>query len=57
MTQTAKANGLIPFNYLEYLLEQLPNVDTENPEVLDALLPWSKSLPPENRLSKSTESE
>lgn len=57
ITQTAKANGLIPFNYLEYLFEQLPNVDIENPDVLDALLPWSKSLPPEIRLSKSTESE
>ena len=57
MTQTAKANGLIPFNYLEYLFEQLPNVDTENPDVLDALLPWSKSLPPEIRLSKPVENK
>jgi transposase len=57
ITQTAKANGLIPFYYLEYLFEKLPNVDTENPEALDALLPWSKSLPPEIRLSQSSESE
>lgn len=51
VVQTAKANGLIPVKYLEYLFEKLPNVDTNNPEVLDALLPWSKSLPPEIRQS------
>ena len=44
---TAKQNGLNPFEYLKYLFEQLPNVDVTNPAVLDALLPWSESLPEE----------
>lgn len=47
--ETAKANGLKPFEYLTYLFEQLPNVDVSNPDVLDALLPWSKTIPDEIR--------
>lgn len=35
--ETAKANGLIPFDYLMYLFEQLPN----KPEGIDYLLPWN----------------
>lgn len=45
MTETAKENGLSPYAYLKYLLEQLPNVDLENPDVLDRLMPWSGELP------------
>jgi len=40
LIETAKANGLIPFDYLKYLFEQLPN----NPEDIDYLLPWSVVL-------------
>ena len=36
----AKANGLISFDYLKYLFEQLPN----QPEDIDYLLPWNVSL-------------
>ena len=35
--ETAKANGLIPFDYLKYLFEQLPG----KPEDIDYLLPWN----------------
>lgn len=45
VVETAKENGLNPFRYLEYLFEQLPNVDITDPDVLDTLLPWSKALP------------
>jgi len=45
VVETAKENGLNPFTYLTYLFEQLPNVDTSDPAVLDSLLPWSNSLP------------
>ena len=38
--ETAKANGLTPFDYLRYLLEQLPT----NPEDIDYLLPWNVVL-------------
>ena len=38
--ETAKANGLIPFEYLNYLLEQLATKPTD----LDYLLPWNVVL-------------
>jgi hypothetical protein len=44
IVQTAIMNGLIPFEYLKYLLEEMPKI--ENPcdyEQLDQLLPWSES--------------
>jgi len=43
--ETAKENNLKPYNYLMYLFEQLPNVDTNDPSVVDSLLPWSDTLP------------
>jgi hypothetical protein len=38
--ETAKANGLVPFDYLKYLLEQLAH----KPVDLDHLLPWNMAL-------------
>jgi len=43
--ETAKANGLIPYQYLNYLFEMLPNIDLDNHVDLDACLPWSETLP------------
>lgn len=43
--ETAKANNLNTFYYLTYLFEKLPNIDLENMEELDQLLPWSDSIP------------
>jgi len=43
--ETAKENGLNPFEYLKYLFEHLPNMDTKNPEHIDVVLPWSATLP------------
>lgn len=46
LVETAKENRLHPFYYLTYLLEKLPQLsDPRDPEALDALLPWSPSLP------------
>ena len=45
IVETAKENGLIPFEYLKYLFEQLPNIDTTNKDDLDQLLPWSSTIP------------
>jgi transposase len=45
--ETAKAAGLIPESYLNYLLEQLPNTTTA---ALDDLMPWSTTLPAEFKL-------
>lgn len=49
IVETAKENGLNPFAYLQYLFEQLPNIDLDDQCALDELLPWSKSLQPECR--------
>ena len=43
--ETAKENGLKPFEYIKYLLEKLPNLDVKDQNVLDSLLPWSTQLP------------
>jgi len=40
LIETAKANGLTPFNYLMYLLEELP----KQPEDLEYLMPWNVEL-------------
>ncbi len=43
--RTAIENGLKPFEYMEYLLEQLPNSDVNDQSIIDSLLPWSESIP------------
>lgn len=46
LIETAKENGLKPYEYLRYVLEQLPKLpDPKDPVALDELLPWSKTLP------------
>lgn len=45
IVETAKENGLKPFEYIKYLLEKLPNSDINDQAVLDSLLPWSIDLP------------
>jgi transposase len=45
LIETAKENELNPFPYLEYLFEQLPNVDIKNPQIVEKFLPWSEDLP------------
>ena len=47
IVETAKENGLNPFNYLSYLFEELPNMDTTDNEQLAQFLPWSATLPQE----------
>jgi hypothetical protein len=36
---SARANGVEPFAYLEYLFEKLPHATTV--EMIEALLPWN----------------
>lgn len=41
--ETAKANGLNTYKYLEYLLREMPDSDyMRHPENLDRLMPWSE---------------
>ena len=51
IVETAKENGLIPFEYLRYLFEKLPNLGDGD---LDEVLPWSRSLPESCRLGKQS---
>ncbi|MCT4604917.1 MAG: IS66 family transposase [Marinisporobacter sp.] len=51
VVETAKANGLNTFYYLNYLFERLPNINVENMDQLDELLPWSSSIPEECKVS------
>ena len=44
IVETAKLNNLIPYEYLKYLLEQMPGLKL-NDENLQSLMPWSKQLP------------
>lgn len=43
--ETAKANGLNVYTYLEYLLLYMPDTDWQNhPEELEDLMPWSEAV-------------
>jgi transposase len=55
LIETAKENQLLPFQYIEYLLNKMPNIDLENEDLLDELLPWSTALPDELKLKKEND--
>jgi hypothetical protein len=50
IVETAKENGLIPFEYLTYLFARLPNIDVLDPSAVDKLLPHSLELPDHVRM-------
>lgn len=53
IAETAKANNLKPYEYFEFLLENIPeHMDDKNRSFLEDLLPWSSSLPERIRKSK-----
>lgn len=52
LIETAKENKLIPFAYLKYLFDELPNVDITDVKTLDKFMPWSETLPDECRIKK-----
>lgn len=46
IVETAKANNLKPFDYVQYLLEEIPqHMDERERAFLKDLLPWSEKLP------------
>ena len=52
IVETAKANNLKPFDYVQYLLEEIPaHMDDKDCSFIEKLLPWSKNLPAEIRKS------
>ena len=55
IVETARANELNVYNYLDYLLTELPELDyayRNNPELLDKYLPWSEELPAGIRMNR-----
>ena len=43
--ETAKANGLVPYKYLEFIFKELPGVQFHrHPEFLQEFLPWSEEV-------------
>lgn len=52
IVETAKENNLNPLSYLTYLFEKLPNIDIDDKDALDLLLPWSPALPDYCRMRK-----
>ena len=45
ITETAKANSLNVYTYLEYLFLYMPDTDLRNtPEELDMLIPWTEDV-------------
>lgn len=51
LAESAHANKLDVYEYLKYLLTEMPNnAHLEHPEVIERYLPWSKELPDECRL-------
>ena len=45
LVETAKANGLNVYKYLQYLLQYMPDVDYKNnPEELEELMPWAPEI-------------
>ncbi|PGZ96889.1 hypothetical protein COE51_16045 [Bacillus pseudomycoides] len=44
-----------PYHYLLYLFETLPNIDLNNKEEINKVLPWSTDLPSRCRVPKKSE--
>ena len=49
LIESAKENGLKPFEYLKHLLEELPNTRSQD---LDKFMPWSEHIPEHCRTPK-----
>lgn len=44
IVETAKENGINPLAYITHLFETLPNMNWQDPEALDTLLPWTEPI-------------
>lgn len=54
LVESARANELDVYEYLKYLLTEMPNNHhLEAPSVIDSLLPWSKELPEQCHLKRN----
>ena len=44
IVETAKENGLNPFDYLKFVFERIKTIDSTDPSTIDSLLPWSPDV-------------
>ena len=44
LVETAKANNLVPRDYLTHLFERLPTINANDPEAVAELLPWAPDV-------------
>lgn len=54
IVQTAVANKLKPFEYIQYLLKNMPNSNIKDHVVLDSFLPWSDTIPDSCKINVSS---
>ncbi len=55
IVETAKANNLKPYEYVEHLLNEIPkHMEDKDTSFLEELLPWSSALPANIRKPKTT---
>ena len=45
IVETAKRNNLIPYEYIKYLLEVMPDPNKYDLKDIDKIMPWSKEIP------------
>lgn len=55
IVSTARANGLVPRLYIEWLLTEMPNTgNVASDEALDTFMPWSSAVPESIRANPGT---
>lgn len=54
LLETAKANHLKPYDYFEYLLSALTEIENNDDKELEKIMPWSKTLPDNVYLTKKS---
>ncbi|MHB9038089.1 MAG: IS66 family transposase [Armatimonadota bacterium] len=44
IVETAKENGLNPFDYLKFVFERIKTIDPADPSTIDPLMPWDQNV-------------
>lgn len=45
IVETSKLNNLIPYEYLKYVMDQMSGAELITDDIIEFMLPWSKSIP------------
>jgi len=53
VVETAKENGLNPFDYLKFVFERIKRIDPADPATVDELMPWDENVQAELRIRQS----